>query len=297
MYLVLALAAAASWGASDFVGGLIGRRVPGASVAFASQAVGLAALAALAPLAGGSPAGPDLAWGAVAGLGGATGVASLYHGLAVGQMSVVAPLTAVGSATLPVVFGLLTGERPSAAALTGVVLALVAVGVLCAFGPPAEDGDGAERAVDGGGAPGQGERAGGGGGGLVSGIVAGIGFGVFFICLGRASGGVGLWPLVSARVVSVGVLAVLVLATRRALVPGGGTGPAVVLTGALDVVANAAYLLATRRGLLSIVSLLASLYPAATVGLARLVLRERLTRPQAAGLAGAAAAVGLIALG
>ena len=287
MHLVLALTAAATWGASDFVGGLVGRRVSGTSVAFASQFVGLGGLVLIAPLVGGSPGAGDLAWGAASGLGGAAGVALLYHGLAVGQMSVVAPLTAVGSATLPVLFGLLTGERPSAAALLGVVLALVAVGVLCAFAPPEERDE--EEDVR----PGRSGNA----AGLVSGVAAGIGFGVFFICLGRTSDGAGMWPLVGARVISVSVLAAVVLATGRALLPGERTGPAVVLTGALDVTANAAFLLATRRGLLSIVSLLASLYPAATVVLARVVLRERLTTAQSAGLVGAAGAVALIALG
>jgi drug/metabolite transporter (DMT)-like permease len=228
-----------------------------------------------------------VAWGAASGLGGAAGVALLYHGLAVGQMSVVAPLTAVGSATLPVVFGLLTGERPSAAALVGVVLALVAVGVLCSFGPQEDHG---EEDL-----PPAGRKA--NMAGLASGVAAGIGFGVFFICLGRTGDGAGMWPLLGARVVSVTVLAGVVLATGRALLPGERTGPAVVLTGVLDVTANAAFLLATRRGLLSIVSLLASLYPAATVVLARVVLRERLSTAQSAGLVGAAGAVALIALG
>lgn len=287
MHLVLALAAAATWGASDFVGGLVGRRVSATSVAFASQLVGLGGLALMAPLAGGSPDAGDVAWGAASGLGGAAGVALLYHGLAVGQMSVVAPLTAVGSATLPVVFGLLTGERPSAAALVGVVLALVAVGVLCSSGPQEEH------------AGGEGRRAGRRGdmAGLASGVAAGIGFGVFFICLGRTGDGAGMWPLVAARVLSVTLLAGVVLAAGRALLPGERTGAAVVLTGVLDVTANATFLLATRRGLLSIVSLLASLYPAATVVLARVVLRERLSTAQSAGLVGAAGAVALIALG
>jgi drug/metabolite transporter (DMT)-like permease len=294
LHLVLALVAAATWGASDFVGGLVGRRVSGTSVAFASQFVGLGGLALIAPLSGGSPGAGDMAWGAASGLGGAAGVALLYHGLAVGQMSVVAPLTAVGSATLPVLFGLLTGERPSGAALVGVVLALVAVGVLCAFAPHEEDRaeeDGAEEDDL------QPANRGGNVAGLASGVAAGIGFGVFFICLGRTSDGAGMWPLVGARVVSVSLLAGVVLATGRALLPGERTGPAVVLAGVLDVTANAAFLLATRRGLLSIVSLLASLYPAATVVLARVVLRERLTAAQSAGLVGAAGAVALIALG
>lgn len=288
MYLVLALTAAASWGASDFVGGMVGRRVPGASVAFASQAVGLAALVVVAPLAGGSAGAADVAWGACAGLGGAAGVLLLYQGLAAGKMSVVAPLTAVGSASIPVVYGLLTGERPSAASLVGVVLALAAVAVLCAFGEDDAGAPGEETA---------GTRVDAGRAGLVAGAGAGVGFAVFFICLGRTGDDAGLWPLLGARGVSTTALAVLVLATSRALVPGRGTGPAILLTGALDVVANGAYLLATREGLLSIVALLASLYPAGTVLLARIVLHERLTATQALGLAGAAVAVVVIAVG
>ena len=285
MYLVLALAAAASWGASDFVGGLIGRRVPGATVAFASQAVGLTALLVVAPLAGGSAGAVDIAWGACAGLGAAAGVVLLYHGLAVGKMSVVAPLTAVGSASIPVVFGLLTGERPSAAALVGVVVALGAVAVLCAFAESGSEDAGAEQPS------GRSRSA-----GLLAGIAAGVGFALFFICLDRTGDDAGLWPLLGARSVSTTSLAVLVVATSRSLVPGAGTRAAVVLTGALDVVANVAYLLATREGLLSIVALLTSLYPAGTVVLARVVLHERLTGPQAVGLAGAAGAVALIAV-
>ena len=288
-YIVLALAAAASWGASDFLGGIAERRSPGASVAFSSQLVGLLVLVLTAPLVAGSAQGRDLAWGLAAGAGGAVGVALLYHGLAVGLMSVVAPVTAVGAATLPVVFGLVTGERPPLLALLGVVLALVAVAVLCAFpGRAPDSGDGVGQA--------SGPRPGLRDAGLLAGLVSGAGFGLFFIFLGRAGADAGLWPLVAARVSSVTLLGAVLLAGRRSLLPRAA-GAGILAIGLLDVVANVCYLLATRRGLLSIVALLASLYPAATVVMARLVLGERLSRAQAVGLAGAGAAVALIAIG
>lgn len=286
-YVLLALASALSWGASDFLGGWAERRAAGTSVAFSSQLVGLLALLAATPLVAGSAGGRDLAWGLAAGIGGSIGVALLYHGLAVGVMSVVAPLTAVGAASLPVVFGLLTGERPPPAALAGVVLALVAVAVLCASPGP----DRPPAAEDGGPPPGR-RRA-----GLVAGLASGGGFGVFFICLGRTGDDAGLWPLVAARVSSVALLGVVGLCAGRALIPRRVAAGVVVVVGVLDMTANVCYLLATRRGLLSIVALLASLYPAATVVMARLVLGERLSRIQAAGLAGAGAAVALIAMG
>lgn len=285
-YIVLALAAAASWGASDFLGGVTGRRSPGVSVAFASQLLGLAALLVVAPAVPASVGVGDLAWGVGAGIGGAAGVALLYHGLTVGLMSVVAPITAVGAACLPVVFGLATGERPPLGALLGVVLALGAVALLCGF--PALSGSPGAPADPGG-------SGGSNRGGLLAGAGAGVGFGVFFICLGRAGAGAGLWPLVGARACSVSLLGAVVLTTGRPLLPRAA-GAGIVLVGLLDVLANVCYLLAVRRGLLSIVALLASLYPAATLLLARLVLRERLSHAQGVGLAGAGGAVLLIAL-
>lgn len=281
---MLALTAAVAWGGADYMGGVTGRRAPPVSVAFASQLVGLVALVVLAPLAPAPLRLADVAWGAGAGLGTAVGVALLFHGLAVGQMSVVAPVTAVGGASIPVLFGLVTGERPPAAALAGVVVALAAVALLCLF--PGDDAGG----TDGEPRPG-GRRA-----GLLMGLVSGAGFGAYFVFLGRAGHDAGLWPLLGSRATSVIVLATVVLLTGRSLLPVG-TGRDVSVIGALDVVANVSYLLATRRGLLSIVALLASLYPASTVVLARVLLRERLSPAQVVGLVGAGGAIVLIALG
>jgi drug/metabolite transporter (DMT)-like permease len=291
-HVVLAVAAAASWGASDFLGGVAGRRSSGPAVAFTSQLVGFFALLAAALVVAGSPDAGDLAWGLAAGLGGAAGVALLYHGLAVGQMSVVAPVTAVGGAAIPVVFGLLTGDRPGAPALAGVVLALTAVAVLCVSAP--QDEDSAEPLGPAGGQVAL-QRRGTLQAGLVAGLLAGAGFGLFFICVERAGSGAGLWPLVAARVSSVTALGILVMATGSIALRRRDAA-LIVVVGLLDALANVGYLLATRRGPLSIVALLASLYPAVTVLMARVALGERLSAVQSAGLAAAGVAVGLIAL-
>ena len=291
-HVVLALLSAASWGASDFLGGMAERRSPGAPVALGSQLVGLVALLPVAALTASSVQGRDLAWGMAAGAGGAVGVSLLYRGLAAGMMSIVAPVTAVAAATVPVAFGLVTGERPGPVALTGVVLALVAVAVLCASpGRPQEE---VPPAV----ASGWGPPAVAGGrlrAATVDAVLSGTGFGLFFICLDRAGSDAGLWPIVAARSSAVALLGAVLVATGRTA-KARELGAGVAGVGVLDVLANVLYLLASRRGLLSVTALLASLYPAATVVLARVVLGERLSGAQAAGLAGAAAAVGLIVL-
>ncbi len=280
--MVLALTAAAGWGAADYVGGVTGRRASPVSVAFASQLFGLVAFVVLAPLTPGRFHPADLAWGMGAGVGAAVGVALLFHGLAVGVMSVVAPVTAVGSAMIPVLFGLVSGDRPPSAALAGVGLALVAVALLCAFPGPDAGGSPAGAAR---------KRA-----GLYTGMLAGAGFGAYFVLLDRAGHNAGLWPLLGSRLASVTVLGAVVLLTRRPLFPAG-TSRNVAVIGVLDVVGNVSFLLATRRGLLSIVALLTSLYPAVTLLLARLLLRERLSPGQVIGLVGAGGAIALIALG
>ena len=194
-------------------------------------------------------------------------------------MSVVAPVTAVGAAALPVLWGLAAGERPSAIALGGVAVALVAVVFVSRI-------EGDEAAAAGGAIV------------LVMAAVAGLGFGGVFIFLAEAGEDAGLWPLLVMRITSVSVLGLGALATRRAMAPGGAAAWRIVLaTGALDMTANVLYVFATRTGLLSLVAVLSSLYPAATVVLARVVLAERLGRMQTMGLGLAGAGVVLIATG
>ena len=277
MAVLLALASAVVYGAADFCGGLAARRATAFAVVALSQLVGLAALAPLLPWLGGDPAGTDLAWGAAAGLAGATGLVLFYRALAAGVMSVVAPVTAVSAAALPVLGGLLLGERIGPWAVAGIALALVAV-VLVA----AEDGLGSlrtARPVD-----------------LLPALASGVAFGLFFVLLDRTREAAELSPLVAARAVSVlAVVLVARLAARPLSVPRGAL-PVVVLAGVGDMTANALFLLAAQQGQLAITGILASLYPVSTVVLAQVVLRERLVATQAAGLAAAGAAVVLIAL-
>ncbi len=282
MAVFLGVAVAVSYGAADFCGGLASKRATSWSVTLVAQCVGLAGLAVLL-LAdrGASPTGTDLALGAAASTFGVAGVGLLYLGLARGPMGTVAPITAVGAAVVPFVWGLIQGERPGVAALVGVVAALIAV-VLIASAP---------------GASATGEPGTIGRSTLTVSVAAGLAFGMVFILLSHTDDDSGFWPLLSGRLASTTVLVLVLLALRQPLLPRGADPAVVMLTGVLDVGANALFLLATREGLLTLVSVLSSLYPASTVLLARAVLHERLLRHQFAGLALALAGVVLIAGG
>ena len=277
MAVLLALASAVVYGAADFCGGLAARRATAFAVVTLSQLAGLVALLPLLPWLGGDPTGTDLAWGAAAGLAGATGLVLFYRALAEGVMSVVAPVTAVSAAALPVLGGLLLGERIGPWTVAGILLALVAV-VLVA----AEDGLGSLRTAR----PAD----------LLPALASGLVFGLFFVLLDRTREAAELSPLIAARAVSVLAVVLLArLASRSLSVPRGAL-PVVVLAGVGDMTANALFLLAAQQGQLAITGILASLYPVSTVVLAQVVLRERLVATQAAGLAAAGVAVVLIAL-
>lgn len=286
MAVLLALTAAASWGASDFLGGFAGRRATRdvtVALALTTQGLGLVGLWGLAAVVGGaSPSTADVWFAAGAGAGGGVGVTLLYRGLARGTMSVVAPITGAGAAAIPVVYGVASGEAPPRLAWVGVVAALVAI-VLVSREPG--DADRAARVEDTGRLP----------PGVLDAIGAGIGFGALFILLDRTAPGTGLWVLVPMKLSATLLLLVVGLAARRPLLPPAGVWLPVLGVGILDNAANAAYLLATRRGIVAIVAVLSSLYPIATVLLARGVLGERLHRNQIGGLALALAGVGLIA--
>ena len=275
----LAVLSSISYGAADFLGGLATKR--GSTVFSAvvwSQATGLAlVLLALPFLPAASPTAADLAWGAATGLAGGIGLALLYRGLAVGLMSVVAPVTAVCAVIIPVAVGFALGERPTGIALAGVVLALVAIVLI------SQSGESAEGRTAGTGVP--------------IAIASGIAIGIFLVCLQRTGRSAGLWPLVPARIVSVSFIAIAGLVARQKLVPRRDSWPMVVGGGALDMVANVFYLVAVRQGSLSIIATLTSLYPAGTILLARIVLRERLRIVQQAGVACAVLAIVLIVAG
>lgn len=277
MAVLLALCSAATYGVGDFFGGMAARRVPATVVLLWSHGLGLALLLAAAPIAGGSVSGGDLAVGAIGGLSGAAGVGLLYKGLSVGPMSVVAPITALLSAAVPVLWGVGQGERPDVNVVLGMALALLAIVLVSA------EGGGTFRPAD--------LR------GLVFALGAGLGFGLFFVALSYTDDGSGVWPLVAARAASVTVVGALALLGRVPRQPPAGDARALTGgAGALDAAANVLYLLAIREGLLSVVSVLAALYPTGTVVLARVVLKEEFATLQRVGLALAIPAAILMAI-
>lgn len=289
MGVLFGLLAAATYGAADFVGGHVSRRFDAFSVVLISQLIGTVPLLLAFPfLAEGSPTAQALGWGAAAGIGGGTGVLLLYRGLAVGRMSVVAPITGVVAAIVPVVVGLVIGERPSAVSLLGIALALVAV-ILVSSAPPPDD----ETDVDlneelSGPAPSS---------GVPYAFGAGLSFALFFVFLNSAGETSAVWPLLGTRGASLLLVTVAVIALRKPVKPPPGTIVAIGGAGILDVAANVFYLISTRFGLLSLVAVLTSMYPAITVLLARIFLKERMIKIQLVGLALAGTAIAMIVAG
>jgi drug/metabolite transporter (DMT)-like permease len=279
MGVLLALFSALCYGASDFTAGAGGRRSDPAAVTVIAQPFGLVAAAvAVMALAGRSPTAHALWWGTLSGVGSGVGTLSLYRGLAIARMSVVAPLSAVLSAALPALAGLLLGEHLNALAWAGIVLALPAVALVSL---PGDDRQGSRRA------------------GMLTGLVAGAGFALLFIALDRAGTSAGAWPLLPGQVVAV----VIVLAwaaparnrpDRKAWSQAWRIGTA---TGVLGGLANLLYLAATGAGQLAVVAVVTALYPAVTVLLARFTLHERWSRLQVAGLVASAVAVAAISMG
>jgi drug/metabolite transporter (DMT)-like permease len=274
--LGLALASAAAFGTADFLGGLASRRASALLVTLVAHLAGLGVVVPVVLLLR-APVDPaSLAWGAASGVCGCAGAVVFFRALASGAMVAAAPITAVVSAALPVLAGVLLGERPAARAWLGVGAGLLAVAVIGRGGGPSARLDRRTLALA---------------------VAAGVGFGLFFICLSRASHASGLWPLLGARVGSLSLLTAVVLAGRMPWRAKPGVLRLGAVSGAVDMIANALFLLATRQGELALVAVLASLYPAATVLLALVVLRERLRPLQLAGVTLALVAVGLIASG
>lgn len=278
MAVVLALGSAVVYGASDFLGGLASRKASVFGVVAVSQLAGLLALLTLLPWLGGPASTADLAWAAAAGVLGSTGLVIFFRALSRGVMCVVAPVTAVSAAAVPVLAGLFIGDRIGPWAGAGILLALLAVVLVSA-----EGGLGQLRAAR----PAT----------LTPPLVAGAAFGFFFVLLDRTSADSGLTPLVAARVASVVLVVVVALAGRKPLRVSRAALPLVLVSGVGDMTANALFLLATQQpGQLAITGVLASLYPVSTVVLAQALLRERLVRAQVAGLGVAVTAVVLITL-
>lgn len=274
--IIFGLLASLCWGSGDFSGGLASRRTNASSVVTVAYAIGFVLLVALAllwrePL----PSLANIGWGAIAGLVGAIGLIAFYSALSIGRMGIVAPTSAVLTASLPVLFSIFTVGLPTLFQVGGFILALLAITLISR--PERTKG----RPV-----------------GIGLALLAGFGFGCFFILISRVDAGATFWPLAVARFVSVLFLLIVTQLRRQPDQPKSqfkfAITPLIALAGILDAIGNAFFVLASHSGRLDVAAVLSSLYPAATVLLAALLLRERVTRIQAVGIALALIAVPLI---
>lgn len=275
--VLLAAGAATGYGVADFLGGFFGRKLDILSVLLVSHVAGLAALAAvMAALGRAEPVPADLAWGAAAGVGSAMGGYCLLRGFAVGRMSVVSTVAALTAAGLPLGADLALGARLDAASWAGVLLGLVAIGLV-------STGD-ADRV--------NGRR--GPAAGTTFGVLSGVGYASMYLALDQAGPDSGLWPALMREAFFVLIVGLAAAATRwRPYVPRGAL-VGVSGIGVAAGLATASFLLAARLGAVGIAAVIASLSPAVTVLLARILLGETVTRQQVVGLIGAGLALVLI---
>ncbi len=289
--IVLALTSAIAYGSSDYAGGLASRDASVILVTLLGSAVASVTVACALPFAAAHPpSAASLAWGAAAGLGGTVGVLALYYGFRHAAFSVAGPLSAVGAAGFSVLAGLLLGERPSALALIGIVLALPAIVGVSAS---AASGDQAEE-------PGpetSGEVRGQPMAGVAFGLVAGACFALLLIGLNRAGSHGGLWPVAAAQAAELTVILVVAAVTGNIRRPGARQGMLAAICGATGAAGTILFFFATHQGFLAVTAVLTSLYPAVTIVLARTLLGEKLTVLRLAGLGLAAVCVALIAAG
>lgn len=277
MPVLLAAMSAVVYGVGDWFGGRASRVQAALVVAAIGQLVSLSLVGAVVVIAGTPmPGAPTWWWAAGAGAIGAVGIVGLYHGLAHGDVSVVAPVSAVVGAVVPAVVGFAQGERPGGLALVGIVLAIGAVALVSgALGTHTHN---TPRRI------------------VALAVLVGACFGTLFVFLDRTDSESGMWPLVIARFASVPLL-LAVTAARRVRLTGHRTSlQLAIAAGVFDMGANALYLAAVRGGMMSIVAVVASLYPASTVALAFTVDKERIGRWQMLGLGVAAAALVLVSL-
>lgn len=273
--ILLALSSALAYGAADFIGGVGSRRYSSWQIVLVGQAAGAVVMLVAGLMLPGSPAMADFAWALLAGVGSATGSIFLFRGLARGRMGLVAPISAVGAAVLPVLVGVALGERPSWLVWVGVLAALPGIWLVSRESTPGRPVRGA----------------------LVDGAIAGVGFGVLFIALGQISAGAGLLPLAANQLI--GAILTVVAATslgqpwrpRRGVLGWGSA------SGVLGAVGTLAFMVATGATSLGIAGVLASLYPAVTVLLAAGVLGERMGAGQRMGIGICTLAVATLALG
>jgi drug/metabolite transporter (DMT)-like permease len=272
------LIAAASWGAGDFGGGIAAKRMPAFLAVLGAQVVGLVgALAATAIVGEPVPTPTDAAWAAIAAVAGSVGLAGLYRALADGRMGIVAPITGVLTAAIPVAVGFAMAGLPGPVRLAGFGLAIVAI-LLVSI---SDDGTTGRR-------------------GILMAVGAGVAFGLYSACVGQVEEGI-FAPLAVSRATSCALILVIVLAGRTPVRASLRGRPRLVglvaLVGILDVIGNASFLVAAQAGGLALAAVLGSLYPVSTAILAAAILHERIGRMNAAGIVAAALAAILIVAG
>jgi drug/metabolite transporter (DMT)-like permease len=268
------LAAALCWGAGDFSGGVATKRNGVMIVAIITQLVGLILLSSAAIFFGENiPANTDLMWGAVAGLCGGSGLLALYHALSVEKMGIVAPVTAVWSAVVPMSFGMITEGLPTISQLTGFAFAFVGVWLI------SRDKNSQKIGLN----------------RIKLPLLAGTGFGLFMILIDQVQSPGIFWPLVGARVATIPIFIIVAYYSKKLEIPGIKYLPLILFAGFLDTGGNVFYVLAAKTGRLDIAAILTSLYPAVTVLLAWVLLKERLKSRQWIGVFAVLIAVVLIA--
>jgi drug/metabolite transporter (DMT)-like permease len=272
--VLFALSAAVAWGSGDFSGGLASRRAGTFPTVFIAYTVGLLALVIVALVRREQfPPMADLLWGAFAGLSGMIGLGFLFRGFAIGRMGIVAPVSAILAAAIPVIFTAFVEGLPRQLQLLGFGLALISIWLLS-----------------------RPERLGGRPAGLGMGLLAGVGFSGFFIALDQVSESAVFWPLVAGRLAACTVMAAIALVTRKPIISSSFPLGLLVLAGILDVVGNLFFLLAMQLGRMDVTAVLGSLYPAVTAILAWLLTKEHMARLQVIGVAIAVLAIVMITI-
>lgn len=272
--ILFALSAAVAWGSGDFTGGVASRRIGPFHTVFIAYAVGLLALIMVALVRGEQiPPMPDLVWGALGGLSGMVGLGFLFRGFATGRMGIVAPVSAVLAAAIPVIFTAVVEGLPRQLQLLGFILALTSIWLLS-----------------------RPERLGGRPAGLGMALLAGLGFSGFFVALDQVSAKAVFWPLVAGRLAACAVMVAIAVATRKPIISSGFPLGLLALAGILDVLGNLFFLLAMQLGRMDVTAVLGSLYPAVTAILAGFLTKEHMARLQVLGVAIAVLAIVMITI-
>jgi drug/metabolite transporter (DMT)-like permease len=281
--IVLGLASAAAWGSADFGGGLAGRRAPLFGVLLFTQLIGCILAVVLALLRAEPVPGPgDLAISVAGGLVGGIGIGALYLGLSTGRMGVVAPISGVLAAIVPVSAGIFLQGLPGPARIAGIGLALVAVLLVSNSASDDPGGAGGLRRA----------RS-----DVAIGLLAGVALGLFNLIISRLSPGLVFGPLVAVRATEAVLIAAVIATTRRTWRVERPMLPLLFVVGGLDMAGNGFFILAAQAGRLDVAAVLSSLYPVSTLILAAVVLRERIVGVHALGVVAAVAAIVLVRIG